>query len=71
MLYYKIRENCDNFITYKHYENGKQTMRFVIGKELITPHEKEKYGIPDSWCTPVDVNPHNTYWFFGARFALK
>ena len=72
MLYYKIKENCDNLQIWK--TNNKpyyELKHFVIANELYTQTEKDKYNIPDSWCDTVNVNPKDTYFFFGARFALK
>lgn len=49
----------------------------TIGGELFTPAEYRRYSTPDKygcklraeWVEQVQVSQHNTYWFFGARFA--
>lgn len=61
MKYYKIKKEYDN----KKRNDG----NILIGNELYTKKEKEKYNIPDLCCDIVEISKNKIYWFFGARFA--
>lgn len=68
MLFYRVRPECDN----KYIANESKHRFFaLIGGELYTEREKERYGIPN-WCVePVEIKRTRTYWSFGARFELE
>lgn len=61
MKYYKIKQDYDN----KRRKDGS----ILVGNELYTEKELEKYNIPTSYCDIVEVSRKDTYFFFGARFC--
>lgn len=61
MKYYRIKEEHDN----KKRIDGS----ILVGNELYTEKEVEKYHIPISYCDIIEVSRKKTYFFFGARFC--
>lgn len=63
MLFYRVKSEYDNK---KRKDGG-----ILIGNELYTAKEKERYEILDGAVFPVEVKKNKTYWVFGARFAME
>lgn len=62
MLYYKVKEK---------YDQVKLPKRDIyIKDEILTIKEIIKYEVNMNYVEPVELSPKETYWFFGARFAL-
>ena len=71
MLYYRVKPEYDNARLLNRATRAFD--RVLIGNELYTEKEWERlvlrYRVSAVVCEPVQVNKHNTYFFFGARFA--
>jgi hypothetical protein len=70
MQYFRIKRHIDNV-----YSPVLQDYRTFVENELITRREMEtvrvqKYRLPADAIETVTTPKGNTYWFFGARFAL-
>ena len=66
MVYYRVREQYDNFPKNPKVKDG----NILIGGELYTEKEFEK--LPFVYAEAferVEIDKKNTYMFFGARFA--
>ena len=61
MLYFKVKPEYDNY--------RKTKIPILVGNELLTKAEKERYNVPDKAVTQVQVKKTEIYWFFGARFS--
>ena len=71
MVYYKVKQRFDNvtrFAWNKSHKSIKADGIFVAG-ELYTENEISRYHRGKSYCETVEVNPKDTYYFFGARFS--
>jgi hypothetical protein len=79
MLYYRVKKEYDNKqkINIKsgrnlyHYKND-----IWIADELYTPGELQKLKkngiiVNDNYFDTIAINKNKTYFFFGARFAVK
>ena len=62
MLYYRGKPEKD--------QSARSDGSILVGRELYTTREKEKYKIPLPCVDPVHVKKTETFWFFGARFAV-
>lgn len=66
MLYYRVKEQCDNKNIYKR----SRYMGFLIARELKTQKELDKIPTLYHSCfEPVEVSKKAIHYFFGARFA--
>lgn len=66
MVYYRVREQYDNFPKNPKVRDG----NILVGGELYT--EKEFNKLPFVYAgafEKVEIDEKNTYMFFGARFA--
>ena len=71
MLYWKVKPEYDNFQILKTKDGCHYTLtRYIFENELLTETERIKFNIPTKCLEPKDINPHKTYFFFGARFEL-
>lgn len=61
MKYYKIKMEYDN--------KPRKDNNILVGGELYTKREMEKYNIPFKYCEVVEIPKNKIYFFFGARFA--
>lgn len=59
MKFYKVKE-------YHDFSDG----RVLVKRELLSQKTVEKYRYPLHWFDEVEVKVVDTYWFFGARFAV-
>lgn len=71
MLYYRVKPEKDNVP--KRKKGSLAQDGIYIGNELYTETEWRKHCATHIYTEgitePVNVNPKETYWFFGARFA--
>lgn len=58
MLYYRVKNIYDN-----EYCNG----RCLIGGELYTEKEVERYKIAEKYIEAVNIKKNDTYYSFGSR----
>lgn len=72
MTYYKVKPEYDNRCYYRTLgRTHKRTLAgFLIANELLTEKERNKITVSDEYFTIVNINPHRTYFFFGARFEM-
>ena len=66
MVYYRVREQYDNFPKNPKVRDG----NILVGGELYTEKEFEK--LPFVYAEAferVEIDKKDTYFFFGARFA--
>ena len=63
MLYAKIKPEHNN----KRILNG----FYLVGNELYTLSEAEKYAIPKEYYDEIDISPNDVFFSFGARFAIE
>ena len=70
MLYYRVRDNCDNYPKFVYVGKSKKVKQqgVLVGCELYTPGERKKIANADKFFEKVIISSRNTYWFFGARF---
>lgn len=65
MLYYRVREQYDNFPKNPKVRDG----NILVGGELYTKKELNKLPyIYEGAFERVEIDKKNTYFFFGARF---
>ena len=67
MLYFKVKEQYDNFNIFK---NGKFNIA-LVSNELFTEKELLKNNIPVAYTTKIEIPKTQTYFMFGARFQLN
>lgn len=67
--YYRVKPHYDGLPRFKR--DSHVTDGLWIANELYTTAERNKFFAPDCMFDIVKVSPHNTYWFFGARFYDK
>lgn len=60
MKFYKVKE-------YHDFSDG----RVLVKRELLSEKTVKKYKYPLHWFEEVEVRLADTYWFFGARFAIE
>ena len=66
MIYYRVREQYDNFPKNPKVRDG----NILIGGELYTENEFEKLPFVYAGAFErVEIPKKDTYFFFGARFA--
>ena len=66
MIYYRVREQYDNFPKNPKVKDG----NILVGGELYTEKEFEKLPFVYAGAFErVKIDKKNTYMFFGARFA--
>lgn len=66
MIYYKVREQYDNFPKNPKVRDG----NILVGGELYTEKEFEKLPFVYAGAFErVEIPKKDTYFFFGARFA--
>lgn len=70
MLYYRVKDNCDNYPKYVYVGSSKKVKQdgVLVGCELYTPAERKKIANADKFFEKVIISQRKTYWFFGARF---
>lgn len=68
MLYYRVREEYDNMTVLTDINGRRFTTFHIIGGELLTERERERYGVPVYMCDAVEISKRRIYWCFGARF---
>ena len=70
MKFYRVKPEYDN---YRAVSNGTGRGRFdiLVGNELYTEKERNRLANRDQCFDVVEVKKNQTYWFFGARFAMK
>lgn len=61
MKYYRIKKEHDN--------RRRLDGSILIGNELYTEKELNKYKIPEAYCNIVEISKKKVYFFFGARFS--
>ena len=74
MTYYRVKPEFDNRARYKFVGHSNQKIRadgILIGGELYTGRERERIANADKFFDAVEIPKNKTYWFFGARFAVK
>lgn len=72
MLYYKVKPESNQTKHTIKYKKG----AILIANELYTErvinsaleNGRANHEFIEKHFTKVDINPKNTYWFFGARF---
>lgn len=66
MIYYRVREQYDNFPKNPKVRDG----NILVSGELYTEKEFEKLPFVYAGAFErVEINKKDTYFFFGARFA--
>lgn len=71
MKYYRVKSEFDNFPRFKIGRDGKLLQdSILIARELYTPHERSKFANRDEQFEAVEVSKNETYFSFGARFAM-
>lgn len=60
MVYYKILPEYDG--------QARKDGTCLIGNELYTKTEMERYCIPYSYTRQINMPQHLTHWFCGARW---
>ena len=66
MVYYRVREQYDNFPKNPQVNDG----HILVGGELYTEKEFEKLPVMYAGAFErVEIDKKNTHMFFGARFA--
>lgn len=72
MTYYRVKPQYDNQIRYR-WNNHHQGVPdgIVIGNELYTPREHARLAMCPEWFEKVKVKKTQTYFAFGARFAME
>ena len=66
MIYYRVREQYDNFPKNPKVRDG----NILVGGELYTEKEFEKFPFVYAGAFErVEIPKKDTYFFFGARFA--
>ena len=64
MVYYRAPKKLDGLIVTSEDDSIE-----LIANELFTEGEAQHYNIKLSKLEKVNYKQHETYWFFGARFA--
>lgn len=55
----------------EHYNKRLLNGWYLVGNELYTLQEVEKYAIPSEYYDEVDVPVNKVFYLFGARFASE
>ena len=68
MKYFRVPKEFDGSPVYQP-----RSAKYIhlVGEELYTQKECERYGLNTKKLQEVEVSRKKTYWFFGARFELK
>ena len=67
MLYYKVKPEYDQCYKNPRVHNDD----IYIANELLMPAEMEREHLRYDFCDPVVISPEDTYWCFGALFAVE
>lgn len=61
MKYFRVKKEYDNY--------GRSDGSILVGNELYTEKEMQKFKIRADRVIPVEVKKNTTYFSFGARFC--
>ena len=68
MIYYRVREEFDNFPQNPRIHDG----NILVGGELFTEREFNKLPYVYAGAFErIDISRNSIYWFFGARFQKE